>query len=458
MIVWLVPPAGVLLSRMDTNDLAYQIRAGALMVHHRQILRTDPFTFTVGGKAWLDQQWGSQVILDLLHRVAGWPGLIVVRAALVSIAFGVTYVWARRATGDALMAACLTVGALLVSISLPGALALRPQLLVVPLFLVALWIVRSRANHPRRLSWLPLMALVWANMHGSFVLLALVVGIAFVADVVGHAPSRRWTGLALLACLLTPVVNPWGPGIYSYVVRVSTSPIVRNVIDEWLPLWRRAPAGPLFLLAVVAVCLMLARRRRRLPTLEETLGLIAFTLLAITSGRNLLWWSLYVPPVLGGLVVARPERTADRSPLGFAMVGLLVGLLVAGCVHVATAEPPESLLAGAPQGITTALGDAAGSGGRVFDGWWGSWFEYALPEIPMFDDARAEIFPTSVWDDYFRISAARSGWMETLDRWRIEVVVASSDHQGPLIDRLERDRAWRETYRDAEGAVFVRRS
>jgi hypothetical protein len=124
---------------------------------------------------------------------------------------------------------------------------------------------------------------------------------------------------------------------------------------------------------------------------------------------------------------------------------------------VVTARPDESLLTDAPLGVTAALARDAGTGARVFDGWWGSWFEYALPDIPMFVDARAEIFPTSVWDDYFTISLARPGWAEALERWRIDVVVATPDHQAPLIASLATDAAWRETYRDAEGVIFVRR-
>ena len=94
-VAWLIPAAAVLLATMPVTDLAYQLRAGALMIADHHILRTDPFTFTVGGQPWTDQQWGAQILLDVLHAPAGWAGLVIARAVLVSLAFGVVFVWTR---------------------------------------------------------------------------------------------------------------------------------------------------------------------------------------------------------------------------------------------------------------------------------------------------------------------------------------------------------------------------
>src|SRR5438094_9565705 len=161
LIAWVLPGAAVLLSKMPVNDLAYQVRAGALMLSSGHVLRADPFTFTVPGHAWVDEQWGAQVLLRALYVPGGWAGLVVVRAALVAVAFGIVYRWTLRAVRDPMVAGCLVMGALLVSIVLPGTLALRPQLLAVPLFLLTLWILRDRGTHPRWLAALPMVAMVW---------------------------------------------------------------------------------------------------------------------------------------------------------------------------------------------------------------------------------------------------------------------------------------------------------
>ncbi len=457
VLAWLVPGAAVLLATMQVTDLAYQLRAGALMIADHHILRTDPFTFTVGGQPWTDQQWGAQIVLDVLYAPAGWAGLVVVRAALVAFAFGVVFTWTRRSLdGDAATAMALTAGGLLVSVFLPGALALRPQLLAVPLFLASTWVLRVRERRPRSLAWLLPIGVVWANLHGSFLLLPLLVWIAATADLVHRRPVAAWTALVAASSLIVPLVNPWGFGIYRYVATLATSTVVTKVIDEWLPLWRRWPAGLAFLLAVLGAAALVRFRFRRWPDIEEALGLVAFTVIAVWSGRNVLWWSLYVPPVLGRLVRPRAPRDPERSPLTFAMIGLILALVVAGLVRVATVRPSERLLADAPPGIASALASSSAPGDRVFAGWWRSWLEYRVPTVEFFVDARAEIFPQDVWNTYFDVSGAAPGWQDALDRWRIDVVVASPQHQGPLIDALSRSTEWRQVYGDSDGAVFVR--
>jgi hypothetical protein len=67
-----LPTVAALIAPLSTVDLAYNIRAGQLMLEQGTIMRTDPFTFTVGGQPWLDQQWAAQVVLGVLHDVGGW--------------------------------------------------------------------------------------------------------------------------------------------------------------------------------------------------------------------------------------------------------------------------------------------------------------------------------------------------------------------------------------------------
>src|SRR5438045_92167 len=58
-----LPVLGAVVAPMSTVDLAYNVRAGQLMLETRRLLETDPFTFSAAGQVWVDQQWGAQIIL-----------------------------------------------------------------------------------------------------------------------------------------------------------------------------------------------------------------------------------------------------------------------------------------------------------------------------------------------------------------------------------------------------------
>src|SRR5206468_8005541 len=74
-----LPIVAALRATIATNDLAYQIRAGNLMLFTHHLLRHDVFTFTAAGRAWTDQQWGAQIAFALIWRAGGWAALALFR-------------------------------------------------------------------------------------------------------------------------------------------------------------------------------------------------------------------------------------------------------------------------------------------------------------------------------------------------------------------------------------------
>ena len=61
-----LPIAATWLSRTQAVDLAYQVRAGGIMLDTHHLLTTDLFTFTVAGHTWLNQQWVAEVFFAVI--------------------------------------------------------------------------------------------------------------------------------------------------------------------------------------------------------------------------------------------------------------------------------------------------------------------------------------------------------------------------------------------------------
>ncbi len=444
----------MLLAPLQVGDLAYLLRAGDLMWAERAVLRVDRFTYTIPGAAWLNQQWGAQLLFAGWFAAFGWKGLLILQALIVAASFGTTFRGARRRGVADMVAAGTTLGCFAVAASLPGALALRPQALALPLFVASAWIIRERRASPRWLVALPVIGIAWANVHGSFVLLTVLLTIALIADVADRARTLRWTALLVAASLLTPMVSPWGPSIYTYVWRLSTNPMIREVIAEWRPLLTREPAGALFVLACLVGAVALWRKRSRRPTIDEWLTLVVFTGLALFSARNVLWWSVAVPAAFcAPLAGWRPGGTWHRGVTRAVIAALVALILLAGLRVVRT--DPAALRSEAPAGITAWLASQPADR-RIFAEWWGGWFEYALPDRPMFVDARVELFPQATWDEYLDVVDVDPTWEATLDDWQIDTVVVAAGHHPELVAALEADPGWSRAYVDGDGTVFVR--
>ena len=81
---------------------------------------------------------------------------------------------------------------------------------------------------------------------------------------------------------------------------------------------------------------------------------------------------------------------------------------------------PAGVVGDAPPGITAALRELGRPGDRLFNPQpWGSWFEFALPDLPVAIDSRIEFFPAAVWDAYEDVVAGVEGWAGQLAAWGV---------------------------------------
>ena len=112
---------------------------------------------------------------------------------------------------------------------------------------------------------------------------------------------------------------------------------------------------------------------------------------------------------------------------------------------------PDGVLAQAPPGITGALREVAAPGDRLLAPQpWASWFEFALPDLPVAVDSRVEIFPDDVWGDYFAITRGAAGWEDALAAWDPALVVADN----PAFAERLAAAGWTEVHADDDGSVF----
>lgn len=439
---------------MSAVDLAYHVRLGEQMIRDRALIRTDDMTFSVAGEPWLDQQWGAQIVLAGVHRLGQWQALATLRAVLVALTLGLIFAACRGRGASARVASFLTVGAFLLA---APAMWMRPQLLAAPLFSATILALTVRHKEPRWLWAMPALTIAWANIHGSFPLSLLLISLALVADRRDQVAFRRLIAVAVLSTAAT-MLTPFGSGSWTYVLQLSTHPVVRVAVSEWKPMSLVGYPGFAFFLSVLVVGAALGRRGK--PTsVEDLLALGFFFVVALPAVRGILWWGLAMPVVIAGWFTPTPLAEEQRS---YANTGIIALLTVSATLALPAwrftdeASQVEGLLREAPQGAVDAARAELTPGDRiVVNQPWASWFEYAAPGFPVFVDSRIELFPEDVWDEYFQLKAGGPRWTAILDRWEVEAVVL--DRGGWRLDEaIQDDPRWTLAYEDDVAAVFVR--
>jgi hypothetical protein len=449
-----VPVAATWFGRTQAVDLAYQVRAGEVMLDSHRILTTDPFTFTAAGHGWLNQQWGAEVVFAGLCRSAGWGGIAVVWGLLVGLACLFVYLGCRARGAAPSVAACLTLVGYVVAAPI---LTMRPQLFGVVLFAATGWIVATRERSPARLWVVPGLAAVWANVHGSFVLLFAILALAWLED--GATASRRRLTVVGGLSVVATLANPFGVRAWTYITSIAANPTISGRVAEWGPPSLRTPLGALFFGSVLATFVFLATRERKV-SLVTLVGLCFYALLGMAAVRGVVWWALACPVLIAPSLRTASSRDDGRSALNVVFLvplGVVLALAYPGFRGTDPVTRGPAILTYAPEDLVGAVREAVPAGSRVFASEvYGSWAEFSLPEDPVFVDPRIELFPDDVWRDYFLVEDGRDGWNATLGRWNVDALILHPGWASGLLAVIDESPDWRRVTTSPDGSVYVR--
>jgi hypothetical protein len=459
-----LPAVASLLAPVLTGDISYQVATGQLMLERGRIVDADPFTFTVLGEPWVNQQWGASLAFALVYDAAGWLGLLLMRALLIGTAFALVFWTCRAYAVNRIVASLVTMTAFVVAAT---NLALRSQMFGVVSFAAVLALLAWRHRYPRLLWLIPLVMVLWANTHGSFFMGWLAIGLAVLEDLVARRRLAVATVSVGLLSVLATLVHPWGLEMWRYVVELSSNPLIAALVTEWQAPTLRTPTGIFFFLSLAVVLILLLVRGRVLSWLQLAWlgGLVLLSLMAV---RNVVWWAIgsapYVSLLVGGLEL-RGRRLDDPrldAPRGLGYTAIAGAALVLALVALPIWRPidpvygPEGVVRYAPRGVTETLMAEARPGERLFaEQKWASWFEQTLPGVPVMVDTRIELFDAEVWGDYLHVQGGRADWAEILDGWDVSLVaiLAGNEQLRPF---LEADPRWELRFADEEGVVYRR--
>lgn len=329
----LVLQAGLLsmLARDLFLDDSWLSLVGGREIWRHGIPTHDTLGVLTAGRPWIDQQWLGQLGFYAASAVGGLAFVFVLHLAVLTAAMGLAMATARRRGASALSVFAIALLAIFVA---PWSWQPRAQSLAELLFagLLAL-LLSNRDEGPRRRTLLVLPLLVlWANVHGS-VLLGVAVVLAYAATGLAKGRRRVASGGSIVCSLLllSPlclVMTPYGLHTIDYYASLLGNRDLSAIAPEW-----RAPSGSVaimfFLLATVAVGLVVTRRRRLAP-FELAVFLITFGA-SLTAVRHFAWFALAMTMLLPPLLPAPPARhpTALGRWVAWGCVGAVAAMAVA---------------------------------------------------------------------------------------------------------------------------------
>jgi hypothetical protein len=310
-------------------DLWGHVLFGHRVLQTGVVDRVDSYSWTATGAPWINHEALAEILMALVHRVAGGAGLFW----MMTCCGLVTWWLALRLGAERLDRSTRWVAwgvAALASVEIAFGFAARPQMFTGLALVALLWLLRRIAAG--RVGWamaLPLLFALWINLHGGALAGAVLLWLtAFSAGPLERL-AGRWMPLTLtprrahvalwlaaVAATMALLANPWGVGLFRWLA--ASVSWLRPEIAEWNPTpwgWDHAPFFAL--LALVAGAWLFSERPK---SLWEAAVLGALAVAALRSVRH-------TPLFCIAALALAPPYVADALRRGQAYLSRLAELV-----------------------------------------------------------------------------------------------------------------------------------
>jgi tetratricopeptide (TPR) repeat protein len=488
-------------------DLGWQLATGRYLVVHHQIPRAELFSYTAQGKEWIYPPF-SGAIFYLLYLVGGYSAL----SWLSAIACAATVAFLIASGGRFVAALAIVAVPAIAFRTVP-----RADLFTTVLFAVALSIIwRNYRGKPTHLWLLPILFLLWANLHLGFISGLGLLGAAAFFDLCDMpfaehcAPAlARLKQLVpwIAASFAATLINPWGWRLYEAIYRQNK---VMQIHSAFIGEWSSVHLGSLalrqaldasdpssadwWLLGAAALAILVAIWKKHVgPAVVLAAGMYfslehirlqgLFALLAVVIGGSLLG-------ELAKEIAARSASSAKtaESPKPAVSVGYVsprMALLVSAVFIILVGLRITDLVTDRyyfDSGQTTFFGTGPswwyperaaaflkreGLPGNVFHDYdLGGYLTWSIgPQYRDFVDGRYIPFGYDLFSEQRLLAALGPDtpeWQQAADRWQINSAIFSVARFAGLGSFALQDfcasNFWKPVYLDDAAIIFVRNS
>jgi hypothetical protein len=440
-------------------DTYWHLATGEWILRHRAVPHVDPFSYTFLGQPWIAQEWLSELLMALAFRAGAWSGVMLLAAMAYAATLVVVGVYATRFLSASVSLALVVFAALGVE---PMLLA-RPHVLAWPL--LAVWTVglldaREAGRSPS--PWLLPVMILWANLHGSFVLgLALIGPFALEALIANPHGWRRTTWLWTLFGLGSVVASLATPYGLQGLLHPFETMGLRSVseIGEWKSTdFSAIDLFEIFLLEGLFFCLWLGVK---IPALRLLL-IVGLLHMALQHARHqpifVLLSTLLIAPALSAALTGREASPPTRPLLprlnaAGAMAILACLTLVIGLRFAMPAQRPEDPLTPirALAAVPRELRGQAVYNDYVFGGY------LIFAGVRPYIDGRADMYGDKFVLNYVSIKNLPLAGIESeLDRRGAKWTILQASSRVPTI--LDGSPRWVRVWSDKYAVVHIRRA
>ncbi|MFH1360543.1 MAG: tetratricopeptide repeat protein [Candidatus Omnitrophota bacterium] len=480
--------------RILCYDIWWYLRAGQFILEHHTIPQVDIYSFTAFGQPWMNHHWLAEIIYTLTYRWAGFSGLLLFKASLITLTFFILYQTLMMVAGKKYIALIATVFTFLCSSMRFMLRAETISYFILSLFLFIL--VSYKYKRKDRLWILPLLVIIGVNTHasalaGCAILFLFALGeylrlktaryFSQDQDAILQGPDIKRLWFYFLLVSLASLVNPHGYRLHLFCFQMQGPAMtaimpLQGVLQENI-----APnilSGSKYSIFFFVTLLSLLGNPKKLDLTYLALFVLGFSvfqlairhaeLFAILSccflAHNLKHIVEYLKPLVMKIrILANPYA---RLVIQVIILIILVLFSVRHRCdrHLLALKEAGPHRGRYPVGAVSFIKENH-IRGRMFNSYgFGGFLIWSLyPDELVFIDGRLiQYLNNNVYEDYeaaYRLPVGQNQWKDIFAKYDIDYTVvyySLSTNKHHLYENLYRDRDWRLVYWDDISLVYVK--
>ncbi len=238
------------------DDVFWHLATGRYIVENHHVPSADVFGFVTQGQTWMPFEWGWDVLTYGVYNLGGYTSLSVFRSIVFLLIFFILFLILRKfRVSYTLIFLFFT----LLSFGIMDRLSPRPHIMSFLFFALLLYIISEYRYFSRKnfkiLYFIPLIFLVWANMHMGIIAGIFLLGIYTLSEIIIYLKPDKFSSkeipsltkqelyrviIIFIISLLVMLVNPNSFATYVYAYEHTKMKLLET-INEW-----RSPFDEMF--------------------------------------------------------------------------------------------------------------------------------------------------------------------------------------------------------------------
>ncbi|MGE4357633.1 MAG: tetratricopeptide repeat protein, partial [Candidatus Omnitrophota bacterium] len=478
-------------------DIWVHLKTGEYILKNFQFVHKDFYSYTAQGNYWFNLSWLFQIFIYWLHRLSGFPGIIIVKTLFIILSFFILFriAYQKENFFFYLPLFFLTI------LSSKERFYERPEFISFLFLAIYLKIIYNfRKKKENLIFLLPFLQIIWTNLH-VFSLLGLgIMAIFLLGDLISWKIVLPWEWnknsilkerdyflflKVFLFCVLASLINPFGYKIFLSSLELlhflgNHRDILAGGISELIPPFSRggflSPGYFPYKIFILLSILTFFIRYRRLD-LSHFFLYVVFLHLSLISVRNIVLFSMvgYVISVDNlndflSRIKPFPKtkifnflRVLAKTTIG---LYILITLFITAYREITFTYYVEGKLEKKfglhkscfypDEQIDFIINNNIK--GNIFNSFgFGSYLIYrCFPERKVFIDGRTGVYGEEFLRYYADVNLYPTTFEHMLKKYRIDYILLDI-RAGQLFKKLYQDKEnWRLVYFGHNGAVFVK--